>query len=119
MANKILICDDQTMMRKMLKDLLVENGYEVIGEAEDGRDAVRKYKELRPDLVLMDIKMPKMNGFEALEAIKKENEEALVVMCSALGEKENVVESVRLGAEDFIVKPIDKEIVLRIIGKLL
>ena len=85
MAKNILICDDAAFMRMMIKDILTKNGYNVAGEAENGAKAVEKYNELHPDLVLMDITMPEMDGIQALKKIKEGNPGALVIMCSAMG----------------------------------
>ena len=91
MAKNILICDDAAFMRMMIKDILTKNGYTVIGEAENGLRAVEKYNELNPDLVLMDITMPEMDGIQALKKIKENDSSASVIMCSAMGQqaKEN------------------------------
>ena len=85
MAKNILICDDAAFMRMMIKDILSKNGYNVAGEAENGAKAVEKYAELKPDLVLMDITMPEMDGIQALKKIKESDPSALVIMCSAMG----------------------------------
>ena len=105
MAKNILVCDDAAFMRMMIKDILSKNGYNVVGEAENGAKAVEKYNELKPDLVLMDITMPEMDGIEALKAIKAADAGALVIMCSAMGQQAMVIESIQSGAKDFIVKP--------------
>ncbi len=105
MAKNILICDDAAFMRMMIKDILTKNGYNVAGEAENGAKAVEKYNELKPDLVLMDITMPEMDGIEALKKIKEADPGASVIMCSAMGQQAMVIESIQSGAKDFIVKP--------------
>jgi two-component system chemotaxis response regulator CheY len=119
-AKKVLIVDDAQFMRTMLKKLVEENGYEVVDEAVNGEEAVKKYKETTPDLVTMDITMPKMDGIEATKAIIDINPDANVVVCSAMGQKPMVVESLEAGAKDFIVKPIKpkkvKEALTNIIG---
>lgn len=108
----ILICDDAAFMRMMLKDLLTRNGYSVVGEASNGAIAVQKYEELKPDLVLMDITMPEMDGIEALKLIRKKDPYATVIMCSAMGQQSMIVEAIQNGAKDFIVKPFTEERVL-------
>lgn len=117
MAKNILICDDAAFMRMMIKDILTKNGYNVAGEAENGAKAVEKYKELKPDLVMMDITMPEMDGIQALKAIKAVDPGATVIMCSAMGQQAMVIESIQSGAKDFIVKPFDKDRVLEAVKK--
>ena len=117
MGKQILICDDAAFMRMMLKDILVKEGYEVVGEAENGAKAVEKYNELKPDLVLMDITMPEMDGIQALKNIKAADSNAMVIMCSAMGQQAMVVESIQAGARDFIVKPFQKDRVIEAIRK--
>ena len=102
---KILIVDDAAFMRMMVKDNLKKAGYSDFLEAGDGEDAINKYTENRPDLVLLDITMPIKDGIQALQAIKEINPDAKVVMCSAMGQEGMVVEAIKLGALDFIVKP--------------
>lgn len=118
MSKRILIVDDAAFMRMMIKDILSKNGYEVVGEAENGLKAIEKYKELTPDLVLMDITMPEMDGIEAVKRIKEINNEAKIVMCSAMGQQAMVIESIQSGARDFIVKPFQAERVLEAIRKV-
>ena len=103
MAKSILICDDAAFMRMMIKDILVKNGYNIAGEAENGVKAVEKYQETKPDLVLMDITMPEMDGIQALKKIKAIDANASVVMCSAMGQQAMVIESIQSGARDVIV----------------
>ena len=112
MAKGILLVDDAAFMRMMLKDILVKNGYEVLGEAENGLKAVEKYKELNPDLVIMDITMPEMDGIEAVKEIKKINPSAAVIMCSAMGQQSMVIEAIQSGAKDFIVKPFQADSII-------
>ena len=102
MAKNILICDDAAFMRMMIKDILTKNGYNVAGEAENGMKAVEKFKEVNPDLVLMDITMPEMDGIQALKEIKKLDGGAKVIMCSAMGQQAMVIESIQAGAKDFM-----------------
>ncbi len=118
MAKNILICDDAAFMRMMIKDILTKNGYNVAGEAENGQRAVEKYKELNPDLVLMDITMPEMDGIQALKEIKKLDGSAHVIMCSAMGQQAMVIESIQAGAKDFIVKPFQAERVIEAVKKV-
>ncbi len=119
MAKSILICDDAAFMRMMIKDILTKNGYEIAGEAENGMKAVEKYKEVKPDLVMMDITMPEMDGIQALKKIKEVDPGAVVVMCSAMGQQAMVIESIQSGAKDFIVKPFDKDRVLEAVKKVI
>lgn len=118
MAKNILICDDAAFMRMMIKDILTKNGYNVAGEAENGVKAIEKYNELKPDLVLMDITMPEMDGIQALKGIKAADGSALVIMCSAMGQQAMVIESIQAGAKDFIVKPFQAERVLEAVKKV-
>ena len=113
----VLICDDAMFMRTMIKDILTKNGYNVAGEAENGAKAVEKYNELKPDLVLMDITMPEMDGIQALKKIKATDPGAMVIMCSAMGQEAMVIESIQSGAKDFIVKPFQADRVLEAIEK--
>ena len=118
MAKNILICDDAAFMRMMIKDILTKNGYNVAGEAENGAKAVEKYNELKPDLVLMDITMPEMDGIQALKTIKAGDPSAMVIMCSAMGQQAMVIESIQAGAKDFIVKPFQADRVLEAVRKV-
>ena len=118
MAKNILICDDAAFMRMMIKDILTKNGYNVVGEAENGAKAVEKYAELKPDLVLMDITMPEMDGIQALKKIKESDGGASVIMCSAMGQQAMVIESIQSGAKDFIVKPFQADRVLEAVRKV-
>ncbi|KQU18549.1 two-component system response regulator [Bacillus sp. Leaf13] len=119
MANKILIVDDAAFMRMMIKDILSKNGFEIVGEAADGVQAVEKYRETHPDLVTMDITMPEMDGITALKEIKKVNPQAKVIMCSAMGQQAMVIDAIQAGAKDFIVKPFQADRVLEAINKAL
>ena len=119
MAKNILICDDAAFMRMMIKDILSKNGYNVAGEAENGAKAVEKYKEVNPDLVLMDITMPEMDGIQALKAIKAADAGAKVIMCSAMGQQAMVIEAIQSGARDFIVKPFQADRVLEAVKKVI
>ena len=118
MAARVLIVDDAIFMRSMLKDIMVRHGYEVVGEAENGKEACEKYKELIPDLTTMDIVMPQMNGIEAVKEILKYDANAKIVMCSALGQEALVTESIEAGAKDFIVKPFSPDKVVKIVSQV-
>jgi two-component system, chemotaxis family, chemotaxis protein CheY len=115
----VLIADDAAFMRMMLKNVLTEAGYEVVGEAENGAVAVSKYRELSPDLTTMDITMPEMDGLAALKEIRAGDPSARVVMCSAMGQQSMVIESIQAGAKDFIVKPFQPDRVLEAVQKAL
>ena len=110
---KILLVDDAAFMRMMVKNTLNENGYTDLYEASDGAEAVTKYAELKPDLVIMDITMPNMDGLEALKAIRKADPNASVVMCSAMGQEAMVIEAIKSGAKDFIVKPFKPDRIIK------
>jgi len=103
---KVLVVDDAMTMRTRIIDILTKEGYRVVGEAENGVQAVEQYTQLRPDLVIMDISMPEMNGIDATRAIMVMDPSALVMMCSAMGQQSMVVESLQAGAKSFVVKPI-------------
>lgn len=113
----VLIVDDATFMRMMLKNMLVEAGHEVIGEAENGAEAVQRFQELKPDLVTMDITMPEMDGVTALKEIRAIDPAAKVIMCSAMGQQAMVIESIQAGAVDFVVKPFQAERVVEAAAK--
>ena len=115
----IMLVDDAAFMRMLLKDILSNNGYNVVGEAENGAIAVDRYKELNPDLVIMDITMPEMNGIEAAKKIKDGDDSALIIMCSAMGQQAMVIEAIQAGARDFIVKPFQPDRVLEAVQKVI
>ena len=117
MAKNVMICDDAAFMRMMIKDILTKNGYNVVAEAENGAKAVEKYNEVKPDLVMMDITMPEMDGIQALKKIKEIDANATVIMCSAMGQQAMVIESIQSGAKDFIVKPFQADRVLEAVKK--
>ena len=119
MGKRVLICDDAAFMRMMIKDILTKNGYEIAGEAENGAIAVEKYSELQPDLVLMDITMPEMDGIQALKKIRANDGNANVIMCSAMGQHAMVIEDIQSGAKDFIVKPFQPDSVLEAVRKVI
>lgn len=115
---KILIVDDAAFMRMMIKDILTKNGYEVVAEAANGVEAVELYKSHQPDLVTMDITMPEMDGIEAVKQIKAVNPAAKVIMCSAMGQQSMVMDAIKAGANDFIVKPFQADRVLEAVKKI-
>ena len=116
---KILIVDDAAFMRKVIRDTLTKNGFTDLHEAVDAKDAVEKYFELQPALVLMDITMPNMDGLEALKAIRAKDNKANVVMCSAMGQEAMVVEAVQAGIKDFIVKPFKEDRLMKTVNSIL
>lgn len=119
MANGILVVDDAAFMRMMIKDTLSKNGFVICGEAENGAKAVEKFKEVSPELVIMDITMPEMDGIQAVKEIKKINASAKIIMCSAMGQQAMVIEAIQAGAKDFIVKPFQQERILEAVKKVL
>ena len=119
MGHTVLVCDDAIFMRTMIADILAAAGYEVIGEAETGAQAVQKYRELKPDLVTMDIVMPDMGGIEAVPEICRTDPEAKILMCSAMGQQALVVEAIQAGAKDFVVKPFQPSRVLEAVQRVL
>jgi two-component system chemotaxis response regulator CheY len=116
---RILVVDDAAFMRKMVTDALTKGGHEVIGEAGNGTEAVEQYQSLKPDLTTLDITMPEKDGLSALKDIMALDPSAKVIMCSALGQESKVLESIKLGAKDFVVKPFQAERVLDAVGKAL
>lgn len=114
---KILVVDDAVFMRKMISDILVKAGHEVAGEAANGKEALDRYKELKPDLVTMDITMPEMDGLQGLKNIKEFDKDAKVLMCSAMGQQSMVIEAIQSGAKDFIVKPFQADRVIEAVNK--
>lgn len=119
MGNTVLLVDDAAFMRMMLKDILSNNGYQVVGEAENGMVAVEKYLELKPDITVMDITMPEMDGLQAVKEIRSKDPQAKVIMCSAMGQQSMVIEAIQSGAKDFVVKPFQPDRVLEAIAKAL
>ena len=116
--NRILIVDDAAFMRMMLKNILTKNGYEIVAEADNGAAAVGMYKSQKPDLVIMDITMPGMNGIDGLKAIRSADPNANIIMCSAMGQQAMVMEAIQAGAKDFIVKPFQQERILQAIERV-
>lgn len=117
MSKKIMLVDDAAFMRMTIKNALTKAGYDNIIEASDGQIAVETYQKEHPDLVIMDITMPNMDGIQALQAIKTADPEARVVMCSAMGQEGMVVEAIKLGAKDFIVKPFKQDRILQTVAR--
>ena len=119
MANKVLIVDDAAFMRMMIKDILEKNGYDVVGEVSNGLVAVDLYKKEKPDVVTMDITMPDMDGIEAVKQIRTFDPNAKIIMCSAMGQQSMVMDAIKSGAKDFIVKPFQADRVLEAIKKVI
>jgi two-component system, chemotaxis family, chemotaxis protein CheY len=119
MPKRVLIVDDASFMRNMIREIFVQGGYEVVGEATSGAEALQKYEELKPDLITMDIVMPYKNGVEATREIVRAYPKAVVVICSALGQESLVLEALEAGARDFVVKPFRGEDVLQVVRKAL
>jgi two-component system chemotaxis response regulator CheY len=116
---RILVVDDAAFMRKMVGDVLTRGGHEVVGEAGNGLEAIARYQELKPEVTTLDITMPEKDGISALKEIIELDPSAKVVMCSALGQESKVLESIKLGAKDFVVKPFQADRVLEAVGKAL
>ncbi len=116
---RVLIVDDAAFMRMMIKDILQKNGFEVVGEASNGVEAVNLYKKERPDVVTMDITMPDMDGIEAVKEIRTFDANAKIIMCSAMGQQSMVMDAIKSGAKDFIVKPFQADRVLEAIRKVI
>ena len=119
MGQRVLVCDDAIFMRTMIGDILTSAGYEVIGEAETGVQAIERYRDLKPDLVTMDIVMPDMGGIDAVRQIVQEDPNAKILMCSAMGQQALVVEAIQAGAKDFVVKPFQPSRVLEAVQRVL
>ncbi len=116
---KIMIVDDAAFMRMMIKNTLTKNGFSDFVEAQDGAEAVEKYDAEKPDMVFMDITMPNMDGLQALKKIKEGNPDARIVMCTAMGQQSMVVEAIKYGAKDFIVKPFNAERIVEAVSQIL
>jgi two-component system chemotaxis response regulator CheY len=116
---RVLVVDDAIFMRKMISDILEGNDMEIVGEADTGALAVEKYKELKPDLVTMDIIMPEMNGIDAVRQIMTNDSQARIVMCSALGQQALVQDALAAGAKDFLIKPFNPSRVIEVVSKIL
>ena len=115
---RVLIVDDAAFMRMMIKDILEKNGYDVVAEANNGIKAVEMYKREKPDIVTMDITMPDMDGIEAVKAIREFDPKAKIIMCSAMGQQSMVMDAIRAGAKDFVVKPFQPDRVLEAMSKI-
>lgn len=116
---KIMVVDDAAFMRMMIKNTLTKTGYTDIVEAQDGAEAVTKYDEEKPDMVFMDITMPNMDGLQALKKIKEGHPDARIVMCTAMGQQSMVVEAIKYGAKDFIVKPFNADRIVEAVKAIL
>ena len=119
MSKKVLIVDDAVVMRMMIKGILSKHGYEVVGEAQNGVEAVDKYKQLQPDLVIMDVVMPEMDGITAVRQIMSMDPNAKIIMCTSMGQQALVVEAIQAGAKSFITKPFQPPKILETISKVL
>jgi len=119
MGPRILVVDDAAFMRMIIKDILSKNEFDVVGEGENGLQAIELYGTLKPDLLLMDITMPQMDGIEALKKIMEANPSAKIVMCSAMGQQSMVIDAIKAGAKDFIVKPFQADRILEAVKKVL
>jgi two-component system, chemotaxis family, chemotaxis protein CheY len=118
MTKRVLLVDDATFMRVMLKNILTQNGFEVAGEAENGLIALEAYKRTKPDLVIMDIQLPEMDGITVLKTLKDQYKNGKFIMCSAMAKQNLVIESIRAGATDFIVKPFQEARVIEAVKKI-
>jgi two-component system chemotaxis response regulator CheY len=118
-SGTVLVCDDALFMRTMVKDILTQAGFSVVGEAENGQQAVDLFKKLKPDLVTMDIIMPEMGGIEAVKKIMEVDPQARILMCSAMGQQALVLEAIQAGAKDFVVKPFQPSRVLEAVQRVL
>ncbi len=118
MGKKVLVVDDAAFMRMLLKDMITKAGYEIVGEAANGKEAIEKYKELNPDIVAMDMIMPEMNGIEATKEIMRLDPNAKIIVCSAMGQQMMVIEAMQAGAKDFIVKPFRQDKVIEVLSKV-
>ena len=116
--SRILGVDDSRTSRKILRTILEDAGHEVIGEAMDGQDGVNKFKELRPDLVTLDITMPVMDGLEALKCIREVDGNAKVIMVTAAGQQNKMIDAIKLGASEFVTKPFEPEEIIKMVNKL-
>jgi two-component system, chemotaxis family, chemotaxis protein CheY len=119
MPLKVLICDDAAFMRNMIKNILIGDGHQVVGEAINGVESIQKYKELKPDVVTMDIVMPEKDGIDAVREIIKFDPDARIIMCSALGQQAMVIDAIQAGAKDYIVKPFRPQKVIETVKKVI
>lgn len=118
MAKTVLIVDDSAFMRKLLKDIIESDDYKIVGEAQDGKEALELYRQLKPDIVTMDIILPRCSGIDIVKKINKTDKNAKIVMVTALGQQQLVAEAIKAGAKEFITKPFDKDRVLGAIKRL-
>ena len=118
MSKRVLIVDDALFMRTMLRDIFESAGWQIVAEAENGEQAIAEYKIHQPDLVTMDIVMPEMGGIDALKKILNDNPAARIVVCSALGQKNLILDAINAGAKDFIVKPFQSHQVLEVVERV-
>ena len=116
---RVLVADDASFMRQMIREIVEAEGHEVVGEASDGDEVVEEYKRLHPDIVTMDIVMPRRSGIDAVKSIVAQHPDAKIVMCSALGQESLVQEAMEAGARDFIVKPFKPDSVISTLEKVL
>lgn len=119
MAHTVLVCDDASFMRMMITDILTEAGFEIVGEAKNGVQAVEKYHELKPDLVTMDVVMPDKSGIDAVRDIIKSDPSAKILMCSAMGQQALMADAIQAGAKDFVVKPFEPSRVLEAMNRII
>ena len=119
MSRTVLVCDDALFMRTMVGDILQQAGFEIVGEAQTGAEAVEKYRQLQPDLVTMDIVMPEMGGIDAVREITRSHPQARILMCSAMGQQALVIEAIQAGARDFVVKPFQPSRVLEAVQRVM
>jgi two-component system chemotaxis response regulator CheY len=119
MSGKIMVVDDTTFIRNILKDIFRSSGYEVVAEASDGAEAVHLYRQLKPDLVTLDLTLPGVNGLQAMKEIKAFDPKAKIVICSAVSQQQMVIEAIEAGAKDFIVKPVMRERLIEVVETLL
>ena len=116
--SRILIVDDSRTSRKILRSILEEAGHEIVGEAMDGQDGINKYKDLKPDIVTLDITMPVMDGLEALKNIKADDQSAKVIMVTAAGQQNKMIDAIKMGASEFVTKPFEPDEIVKMVSKL-
>lgn len=116
--SRILLVDDSRTSRKILRNILEAAGHTIVGEAMDGQDGINKYKDIRPDIVTLDITMPVMDGLETLKSIREEDPEAKVIMVTAAGQQNKMIDAIKLGASEFVTKPFETEEILKMVNKL-
>lgn len=116
--SRILIVDDSRTSRKILRSILEEAGHEIVGEAMDGQDGINKYKDLKPDIVTLDITMPVMDGLEALKNIRADDQSAKVIMVTAAGQQNKMIDTIKMGASEFVTKPFEPDEIIKMVSKL-